>query len=581
MEKYQWDLSPLYKGTDDETLIKDIEKMENLVKGSQVFFDKEKEEEKILREGISLMEEIVELVEKTFAYLQFVLAADTSNGKALGLLNRGRKVLAKFNGFEVKFSRVLGEMNLDSYLEKEEFKPYSFVLKEMQEGGKHLLSEAEEEILAEVSIYGTNAWENLFDQLTSKASAEYRGEEKNLTELRNLAYDPDPKVRKEAYEAELKVYPKIEDSLAVALTSIKGHVNTIARKRGYKDAIEETLDKSRMDRKTLDALIQAMEENLDIFHRYFKAKAKGLGKEKLPWEDLFAPMGKVPAGYSVPLSQRALVESFEAIHPPIAKLMDQAYNDNWIDFFPRKGKVGGAFCENLGSIKQSRILTNFDGSFNAVDTLAHELGHAYHGYLIEDKSPLNRSYSMPVAETASTFNEFHFLLDTLEKAKNEEDYLGLIESFLMGNAQTICDILSRYLFEKEVFERVDDEILSAKELCDIMHRAQVKAYGEGVEEESLHPYMWACKGHYYSAALSYYNFPYAFGSLYAMALYTEAKEKGPEFMEKYDAMLSATTTSTVEDVGAVVDMDLRNPEFWKNAMKTFEPYVKEFEKLVK
>lgn len=268
------------------------------------------------------------------------------------------------------------------------------------------------------------------------------------------------------------------------------------------------------------------------------------------------------------------------LHPPIADLIERAYDEKWIDFFPKEGKVGGAFCENLGYIKESRILTNFDGSFTSVDTLAHELGHAYHGYLIEDKPILNRDYSMPVAETASTFNEIHFLLEVLEKAQSSEDKLGLIENFLMGNAQTICDIYSRFLFEKEVFERVDKESLGAKGLCEIMHKAQVKAYGDGLDEASLHPYMWACKGHYYSASLSYYNFPYAFGSLYAMAIYKKALQEGPEFMKKYDKMLWATTTSTCEEVAKFVDLDIKDSSFWAKAMENFLPYVEEFEKMV-
>lgn len=580
MEKYRWDLSPLYQGLDDPQLDKDFKALEAGVETSKTFFDQDMEDISLVKAGVGLLEEVTLLSQKIFYYLNLVFAAETSNTKALGLLNKGQKILASMSGFEVKLSRKLAQMDLASLMEKGDLGHYEFILKTMQEEAKHLLSEEEEEVLAQVNIYGVNAWEKLFDQLTSEVTGTYRGQTKNLSELRNLAYDPDPQVRKEAYQAELALYPKIEAPLAAALCSIKGHVNYVARKRGFEDALGETVFQSRMDRATLEALIEAMEENLGIFHAYFKAKARLLGQEKLAWEDLFAPVGKVPAGYSVPLSRKALVDSFAKLHQPIADLIDQAYEENWIDFFPREGKVGGAFCENLGFIKASRILTNFDGSFNAVDTLAHELGHAYHGYLIEDMPVLNQAYSMPVAETASTFNEVHFLLEVMDKSQDREDKLGLLESFLMGHAQTTCDILSRFLFEKEVFERVDKEILSAQDLCDIMHRAQVRAYGEGLDEASLHPYMWACKGHYYSASLSYYNFPYAFGGLYAMALYRRASQEGPAFMEDYDRMLRATTTASCEDVGAQVGMDLRSKEFWESAMKSFEPFVREFEGLV-
>lgn len=580
MEKYQWDLTSLYKDLNDPRLEEDINQLEEKVTLSQAFFKEERQDLGFLKDGIDLLERVSLLSKKIFYYTNLVIAADTSNTKALGILNKARKVLVGFNSFQVQFSRKLASIDLEKTIQEAGLQDYSFILNEIKESGSYLLSEAEEEILAQTNIYGVNAWENLFDQLTSKLAGEYRGEIKSLSELRNMAYDPDPMVRQDAYEAELALYPKVEDSLASALSSIKGHVNTIARKRGYEDALEEALHLSRMDRQTCMALIQAMEDNLEIFHRYFKAKAKLLGQEKLHWKDLFAPVGKLPAGYSVSLSKKALVDSFSSLHPPIADLIERAYDENWIDFLPREGKVGGAFCENLGYVKESRILTNFDGSFNAVDTLAHELGHAYHGSLIEDLDILNQDYSMPVAETASTFNEIHFLLDVMEKAQDKEDKLGLLESFLMGHAQTICDILSRYLFEKEVFERVDNEILGAQDLCQIMHKAQLKAYGEALEEGSLHPYMWACKGHYYSASLSYYNFPYAFGSLYAMGIYKKAISQEKDFMKNYDKMLEATTTASCEDVGALVGIDLRQENFWKEAMEAFLPYVEEFEGLV-
>lgn len=580
-ESGKWDLSSLYSSLDDPKIEKDFKTASRLVDESRKFFDQESDVVQQVKAGIKLTEDVSVILTRLATYLSLVMNADTSISLTTALLNRVKGILADFQDFQVNFKRLLAEQNVDELIKAESsLAEYDFFLRESKDQASFLLTPDLEELIARLDIYGVGAWANLFNQLTSTASEEMGEEKKSLTELRNLAHSPDQDVRRKAYQAELALYPKIEKSLASALSSIKGQVIYLSKRRGHDSPLDEALFKSRMSRPTLDAMIEAMIEKKNIFARYYLAKAKHLGQERLHWADMFAPLGKLPSGYSVDESRALLVSSFENFHPPIAELIDKAYRDKWIDFYPRDKKVGGAFCSNLAFIKQSRVLTNFDGSFSAVDTLAHELGHAYHGYRIEDHAPLNRSYSMPVAETASTFNETHFLLEQIGASHKAEEKLGLLDSFLMNSSQTICDILSRFLFEQQVFERVATEDLRSEDLQAIMHEAQLEAYGDGLDEDSLHPYMWACKSHYYSASRSYYNFPYAFGALFAALLYEKAQARGPAFMKQYDEMLTATTVSSVEEIGDLLGLDLRTKETWMKSMESFKPFVDEFEKLI-
>ena len=576
----QWDLTALYQGLDDPAIEKDFENIQDLVDQSKSFFEEEREAIVQAVQGLALSEEISEQVRRLGSFLSLMSSADTSIGKTTALLNRLKGIMAGFAVFEVKLTRLLAGMDLEGLVQEESLAPYAFLLEEKQKEAAHILDADLEELLARLDIYGASAWNNLFRQLTSTASHDLDGQAKTLTELRNLAYDPDPQTRKKAYEAELALYPALEQALASALAAIKGQVVYMSQRRGHDSPLDEALFKSRMSRESLDAMIQAMVEGKEVFVRYFKAKAAYLGQESLHWADMFAPLGKLPSGYSVEDSRQMLVDSFNKLHPPIASLIDRAYQEDWIDFFPRKNKVGGAFCANLGFIKASRVLTNFEGSFSGISTLAHELGHAYHGLRIEDHAPLNRSYTMPVAETASIFNETHFLLEALEASEDPEIKIGLLDGFLMNSGQVICDILSRFLFESEVFERVASESLKSEDLQAIMHQAQLTAYGDGLDEASLHPYMWACKPHYYSASLSFYNYPYAFGALFAAALYQKAQAEGPAFMAQYDDMLTATTVSSVEEVGLRVGLDLTKKETWAASMASFESFVQTFEDLV-
>ena len=280
--------------------------------------------------------------------------------------------------------------------------------------------------------------------------------------------------------------------------------------------------------------------------------------------------------YTIEEAHDILIENFKPFSTEIADLIDTAFKDNWIDFYPRPGKVGGAFCSNLPFLKQSRVLTNYDGSFSDIVTLAHELGHAYHGHCIEHHSMLNTGYTMPVAETASTFNETVIMNSAIENAETNAQKAALIESMLQDVTQVICDIHSRYEFENEVVDRRANEFLFADQLKEIMLKAQKNAYGPGLDPEVLHPYMWVCKSHYYSAGLNFYNFPYAFGCLFAKGLYAIAEKQGDAFMPKYNALLAATTTASVEDVAMMADIDLTKEDFWMESLNLIGRYIEQW-----
>ena len=446
---------------------------------------------------------------------------------------------------------------------------YRFHFTQIKNNACHRLSDEAEEVFARMNISGGRAWGDLFSYLTANVSVDYRGEKASLSAVRGLAESDSAEVRKDAYEAELACYAKIRDAIAFALNSIKAQVNTEAELRGYESPLDMTLSQSRMKKETLDAMLAAMREAFPKFREYLRHKAKLLGYPRgLPWYEILAPMGKADAKtYTAEEAHAYLVHHFSSFAPDLADMVDTAFREEWIDFYPRKGKVGGAFCSNLPFMKQSRILTNFSGTFGSITTLAHELGHAYHGKQIEGHRPLNTGYTMPVAETASNFNELIIVSHAIENAEGEEK-IRLIETQIQDMTQIIVDIYSRFLFEDEVFRRRKNTFLFADDLEEIMTHAQKEAFGDGLDPEYLHPYMWCCKSHYYRAGLSYYNFPYAFGGLFSRGLYAKYLEEGEAFLPKYRALLKATTVDTVENVAAIADIDLTEPDFWRKSLAT-------------
>ena len=568
----EWSLDVFYKGIDDPALTADMADLETTAAEykSAVAALNYDDVAASLRKIIDMKEKLTLLVRRLAGYFSLRRSANNADSEVSVPMTKVQTLMASLTKENVMFEKYVGKVeNLDAILESDEvLSQYKFYFGEIKEAVSHNMSDEAEDVFAKMNISGGRAWGDLFSYLTAGLEVDYKGGKTTLAAIRGLAESSDAEERRAAFEAELASYAKIKDSIAFALNSIKAQVNTEATLRGYEDALAITLAQSRMQKATLDAMFEAMREYMPKFRAYLKHKAKLLGHENgMPWYDILAPMGNADSrSFTAEEAHAYLVEHFESFAPDLAEMVDEAFKNEWIDFYSRPGKVGGAFCSNLPFLKQSRILTNFSGSFGSVVTLAHELGHAYHGMMIQNHRPLNTGYTMPVAETASNFNELIIVNDAIAKSEGEEK-IQLIESQLQDCTQIIVDIYSRFLFEDEVIRRRKNTFMFAKDLEEIMIGAQKEAFGDALDPDYLHPYMWCCKSHYYRAGLSYYNFPYAFGGLFSRGLYAKYLEEGEAFLPKYRALLTATTVDTVENVAGIAGIDLTDPEFWRKSLQ--------------
>lgn len=577
-----WNLNPIYTGFDDPRFEEDLQALRRTVRDLEELTQHlTGDSAALLKRGLTLQEQLQELAEKLLCYAELRQAACTTDaeagskiGKIMGVYSDSAAPVAAFEGWMAAIP------DLDSLIASDPlFEEYRFILERKKLGSLHLLPGIGEKVMAKLKISGSNAWAELQQYLTSTVKVTYRGEEINLSAVRNLAYSAEAEVRKDAYEAELACYRSIEDSVAYALNSLKLETLNECELRGYESPLARTLEQSNMEKKTLDAMFAAIDQKLPMFRRYLKAKAHALGHENgLPWYDLFAPMGKSSTRFTTQDARDYLVELFSHFDDELSGMVARAFDEEWIDFYPRSGKAGGAFCSGVSCIGQSRILTNFDGTLGDVVTLAHELGHAFHNQCIADHRPLNHDYSMPVAETASTFNECVVMNHAIAQAADDAEKLNLIESQLQDVTQIIVDIYSRYRFEDAVLRRRKEEFMGAAELCRIMLQAQADSYGDGLDRALRHPYMWLCKSHYYGS--TFYNFPYAFGGLFARGLYAKYAQEGASFVPIYKKLLHTTTVATAEDAAKVAGIDLTDKKFWLSALAEVEEKIDMFCALV-
>lgn len=566
-----WNLERLYTSFDSEGFQGDLKKLDGIIERLNGFKGSFDSNIPTLESYLKALIEYYSVEGRLGTFSSLSESTNTTDEDAIKHLNLLMNKEAEITEVRTLAEKWIAGLDIEKLAGESSFvREHTFYLNQIKEGERYSLDEKTEVLLSKLNQSGGTAWSNLQGLLTSTLDVDMEVENTReiltLSEVRNLAFHRDSSVRKAAFEAELKSYEKIEKSIASSLNSIKGEVNTITEFRGYSSPVEKTLMDSRMTQETLDALLSSIREYLPHFRRYLKRKSEILGYSRgLPFYELFAPIGNIDNRFTIEEAQSYILKNFGEFSEKLAGVAKRAFDEEWIDYSPKKGKVGGAFCANIPSIKESRILSNFTGSFSDVLTLAHELGHAYHGDCIFNESLLNTEYTMPVAETASIMCETIIMKKAIFDAGHEEK-IFLLESSLQDITQVAVDILSRYIFEDSVFNERRDTVLSSEQLKKLMVEAQKNSYGEALDEEFLHPYMWINKGHYYSSSLNFYNFPYAFGALFGKGLYSQYLKDSGEFVPKYDNLLRLTGQKTVEEAAQLADIDVTDIEFWRGSL---------------
>lgn len=583
----RWDLSNVYPGLDSKefkTAVGELEKQLDEIdayhekQGIQKSADGPTQKDmdslaKVMAELLDKMNAVRRLYGTLNAYVGSFTSTDSYDKAARRIESeielygvRLRKQGVAFRGWVSGLGKQLPE------LVKREgtIATHAYFLEESYEQSRYLMGPAEESLAAELTLSGANAWGKLQNTMVSQLSVDFEldGEMQKMPmpALINLKAHPDPEVRRQGYEAEMGAWEGAKETFAAALNGVKGEVNTLDKRRGRTDALHASVDSSRIDRETLDAMMEAMQDSFPTFRKYFKSKAERLGKKQLAWWDVFAPMGKTDRIYTYQEARDFILEQFATFSDDLVGLAERAFSNNWIDAEMRDGKSGGAFCMSVPGVDESRILANFDGSLDQLSTLAHELGHAYHNEAQVGKTELQTITPMTLAETASIMCQTIVNNAAIKNAKSKEEELAILENNLIDDSQVIVDITSRFIFEKEVFERRAKAELSAEELCEIMLDAQEQTYGDGLDPEYRHKYMWTWKPHYYYAGFSFYNYPYAFGLLFGTGLYAIYQQRGQDFVGDYRDLLASTGEGDAATLAKRFGIDIRQKKFWEDSL---------------
>lgn len=520
-----------------------------------------------------------------YAFIGGHISVNTRDAQAIKAMSELQMAMIPLNQVDTRLTAWLGEQDVEAIIAGSDIaKEHEFILRRDKIDAAHLMSQFEEDLAAELTLSGGSAWGDLQSQVSSQIMVTFEKTDGDtvtlpMSDVRNLANDPDREVRRRAFVAEIEAWQLWHTPLAAALNGVKGEHVTLSQKRGWDSVLESSLHQNHIDQETLDAMMSAAREAFPDIRRYWVAKAKAIGVDKLEWFDITSPIGANEREWQWDEAMEFILEQFGSFSPKMRDMAQQAIDENWIDAGPRPGKVDGAFC--MGTVPgKSGVLSNFTPSFDGVSTMAHELGHAYHNLCQVDSSPLwGRNTPMTLAETASTFCETILRKAAIQQGSDDEKF-AILAGALVDSGQIIVDITSRFIFEQSVFDRRKQGVLTAEEFNELMIASQVESYGDAIVEESLHPYMWAVKSHYYRSDYGFYNYPYMFGLLFGLGLYARYTEDPEAFKANYDDLLASTGSADAATLAGRFGIDIRSKDFWVASLDVIRQDIDEFEALV-
>ncbi|WP_339727495.1 M3 family oligoendopeptidase [uncultured Gimesia sp.] len=459
-----------------------------------------------------------------------------------------------------------------------------FFLEDCKRNAKLRLPKEQEILASQLAVDGLHAWGRLYDRLSGDLKIQIM-EKGELVERSpgQVHFDsPQRSIRENNFYAANKAWDTIADSCADALNHLAGTRLTVYSHLPVADHLDAPLIYNRMQRGTLDTMWSVISKRKQKLVQFLEKKAEMLGLSKLSWYDLNAPLplsgGESP---EIPYDRACelIVNSFDKFSPDLSEFAERALRERWIEAENRPGKRQGGFCTTFPVQKQSRIFMTYTNSADSMSTLAHELGHAYHSYVLKDAPYALSDYPMNLAETASTFAEAVLGEQRLKAAKSKAEELQILDGMLGDSVSFMMNIHTRFLFEDRLHQERQEGELTPDRFSELMQQAQQEAYADALDESGLNPQFWISKLHFYISELPFYNFPYTFGYLLSLGVYALADtfSDPSEFAEKYRELLIATGCQVTEEaVANTFGYQLGEADFWNKSIDIIDRRVDRF-----
>ncbi|EPF7977069.1 M3 family oligoendopeptidase [Vibrio harveyi] len=589
-----WDLSIVYNDLADPRIQDDIALVEQCID----LLNKQSADcnsVEVMQNAILTSEAASRLAGTIANFANCYASVDATNAEAKALLGRMTRIFSElsqaYSAFELKLThadeefitRVLDHENPD-------ISGQAFSILNSRKLADTRLSTEEEKLLAAMSVDGKSAWGKLYNNLTGSLKvkldhADGESEELGFSQAASILYGSEFDRQEAAWRGVQKAMATHQESFASILNALSGWRLTENKKRSTKRDVhflDPSLHGSRIKAETLDAMMKVAKDSREIGQKagLLMAKVHGLDEMK-PWNHLAAMPALSGEAKVYPFDEAidVICEAFETVNPDMSEFVRMMVQNGWIDAAPNANKRLGAYCTKLPATRTPLVFMTWSGSRSDLMTLAHELGHAFHNWVIRDLPLCQTYYPMTLAETASIFAENIVRDHLISKAESVDDKLEMLWEELSSALALMINIPVRYEFEKAFYERRQEGELTADDFCELMSETWKDWYGDVMSEAD--PYFWASKLHFSISGVSFYNYPYLFGFLFSKGIYAQRDAKGERFYGDYVELLRDTGNMMAEEVvDKHLSMDLTQPEFWQQSVELVRDKVDEFERLL-
>lgn len=556
-------------------------------------FEATKETIHICQQVSFLSENASVLISNVFVYANCLSSVDGKNDFAKKIISKVQELFSKLeqaSNAQRLFLSFVPEEFIQIYLDHKETKHQMFNITHQRNKKDYLLSLEEENLTAGLSVTGFTAWGNLYENISSNMICEVKQnqniEKMGIAKATSLLQSHDENLRYSAYQAINDEWRSQSEFCAAALNAISGWRLEQNKKRSKKvpmDFLTEPLSDNRMSKETLNALIYSIDEAKNIGHQGVQLRAKALGKNKLHPSDLFAPplKNKLTKETKIPFqdAMKIIIDSFTKINPEMGEFAEMMYTNKWIEGTVNNNKRPGAYCTKFQKSQTPRVYMTYMGGMKDISTLAHELGHAFHNWVMRDLPLCQQNYPMNLAETASIFAETVVTNALSENASNQEDLFPIAWEDAVSAEVFLLNIPSRFHFENEFYELRKQNCLSANDFTELMEKAWKNSYENTLSE--MNKMFWASKLHFYITKRSFYNFPYTFGYLFSLGVYAQKDIFGKNFYGRYVSLLKDTGRMSAESlIKKHLDKDITKPEFWQESIQIIQNKMNRLKKII-
>jgi oligoendopeptidase F len=581
-EEVAWDLSDLYEGSDDPRLEEHVQEAENAAETFRERYHGQVAELSAaeLAEAIAERERIEEVLTRVgyFAHLHFATdMADPPRGALVArITEKGAALDTQLLFFGLEIAELEDDV-ADALLAGPELDRWRHWITSLRKFRPYLLSEPEEKIVTEKTVSGVSAWGRLYEELLGALRVQLDGAEISFEEAMSKLYSSDGAVRRSASEA-------VTEALEPGLRTRAFIFNTIIvdkwiddRLRGYPTWLSARNLRNDTTDEAVQALVDATVARYDVPQRYYTLKAKLLGVDRITFYDRMAPIGDDPSKVAWGEARDIVVGAYAEFAQEAGDMAERFFSESWIDAPVRDNKRTGAFCATTVPGVHPYILMNFTGDRRSILTLAHELGHGLHGMLAQPLGLFNADTPLTTAETASVFGEALTFKRLLELEEDPQRRLNLLAGRIEDSIATVFRQIAMNRFEDAVHnERRDEGELAPERLEELWLDSQHQLFGDSVDVDGYGTW-WSYIPHFLSTPG--YVYAYAYGFLFALAIFRRYELEGESMVEPYFEVLRSGGSKPPEELARIVGLELTDPSIWAGGIDALAEDLDEAEAL--